>query len=425
MIEAGNIAMRTVILSTLAALLGLVIFTAGNGLFSTLTTIRLDIAGASTLMIGLISAAYYFGLVLGSFRTERVIFRIGHIRAYAAFASICATFYMMHGLYVEPKAWIVLRLVVGLATAGIFVVIESWLLAKSTPQTRGKVLAIYNALFYAAQGTGQFLLNVSSPTSLVPFCLASMLASFSVIPLAMTYSPSPSVEESSMLSFPKIYQLTPLGIWSCFAAGLVLSATYSMLPLYANTAGHSVSDIAIVMSLVIFGGMALQYPVGHLSDLINRRKMLLIVTLICIGLSSMMLVISPNQHMIYYPALFLLGGFTFTLYPLGVSYACDYFHPNDIVGGTQGLLLAYSMGAAIGPIGAATCMHHFGPASLFIYFAAVCSVLAVYILFRMTQNASLKVSEQDSFIAVPHTTPIATELDPRAEETLPSAEAVE
>lgn len=416
--------MRDVISATLAALIGLVIFTAGNGLFSTLTTVRMDMSGAGTWMIGFISAAYYVGLVLGSFRTEKLIFRIGHIRAYAAFASLLAAIYMLHGLYVEPSAWILLRLAAGVATAGVFVVIESWLLAQSTPKTRGKVLAIYSAAYYAAQASGQFLLNVNSPSSLVPFCLASMLASFSVVPLAMTYSPSPSVEESSMLSFAKVYRMTPLGVCACFAAGLVLGAVYSMLPLFANESGHAVSDIALVMSLVIFGGMALQYPVGYLSDLMNRRLMMFIVSVICVVLSLLILAINPENRSLYFPMIFLLGGFSFTLYPLGISYACDHLHPNDIIGATQSLLLAYSFGAAIGPIGAAGFMHTLGSKSLFLYFALVCASLAIYILYRMSQKASLEVSEQDSFIAVPHNSPIATEFDPRAEENLPSEENI-
>jgi MFS family permease len=405
--------MLKIVKKTFAPLLSLFIFTLGSGLFTTLLAVRLHLAGSSDLVIGSMTAAFYAGLVCGSFRIERFIVRVGHIRAFAAFASTLAVVTILQGMIIHIWVWLLLRLVGGFVTAGLYVVIESWLLVQSDTKTRGQILAIYMVGFYAAQALGQFLINTANPETLILFALSAMLCSLSVIPLAMSYVSSPEFGEPSTLSFRKLYQISASGVIGCFAAGLVLGAIYGLLPLYVSQQFQKNSLVAVFMASTIFGGMALQYPVGRLSDFLERRLLLVIVSVLAGGVSILIMLFTHNVWLLV-TLCFFLGGLTFTLYPLCISHACDYLDANDFVAGTQGLLLAYSVGSTIGPLLAPVFMHFFGSNGLFVFFLVVTVLLALFFVWRKTQRASVPSEEQ--FISVPQNTPIMAELDPRIDD---------
>lgn len=404
--------MFSIIMKSFAPLTSLFIFMLGNGLFTTLVVVHLHLDGASSMVIGSMTAAYYLGLGCGSFRIERFIVRVGHIRAFAAFASTLAAVSIFQGLVEEISVWLILRFMGGFATAGLFVVIESWLLVQSSINTRGQMLAIYMVSLYAAQALGQFFINLGDPKTLNLFAIAAMLCSLSVIPLAMTYISSPKVDEPSTLSFKKLYQVSASGVIGCFSSGLVLGAIYGLVPLYVSQKTNSSSLVSIIMACTIFGGMALQYPVGRLSDFVERRLVLIIIS-ICSVIFSLAIIILFQYHWLIFTLFFLFGGMTFTLYPLSISHACDQLDSKDIVAGTQGLLLAYSIGATIGPLIAPEFMTLMGASGLFIYFIVISGAVAIFFAWRKTQRGSMP--REEHFITMPQTTPIMSELDPRAE----------
>lgn len=384
---------------------------------TTLLAVRLAHMGVSSVMIGAMSAAFYGGLVLGSFKIEPFIARVGYIRAYAAFASVLAVVSIMHGLWINAWAWLALRLIAGYSIAGLFVVIESWLLAGSTIQTRGQVLALYMTALYAGQAAGQLLLNISDINTLVPFCLITMLCSLSVIPLAMTYIKSPALSEPSVLNFIKLYRISPTGVIGSFASGLVLGAIYGLLPLAMSQLGYTVKDISWLMGLTIFGGTILQYPIGHVSDKLDRRKVLMVIYWLTLLASLGLLLIGGHLKVIFAILTFALGGFAFVLYPLAISHACDYLTAKDIVAATGGLLLAYGIGATAGPLLAPLFMHIIGPRGLFIYFMLIAGIMGGFIYWRSKLKPSVPLAEQQEFVMAARSTPILNELDPRASET--------
>lgn len=409
--------MLQVLRATITPLISLIILILGSSLMTTLLTVKLDRMGVASWLIGTASAAFYGGLVLGSFRIERFIARVGHIRAYAAFASTLAVVSILHGLWVNPWGWLVLRFIGGYSTAGLFVVIESWLLGKSTVETRGQVLALYMTALYAAQASGQLLLNTSDINTLVPFCLIALLCALSVIPLSITYTDSPTLEEPSVLSFIKLYQISPSGVIASFASGLVLGAIYGLLPLTIGELTHSVSEIAWLMGLTIFGGMLLQYPIGHISDRFDRRQVLMITCWLTLATSLGLLILGGEHKLLFATLVFILGGFAFVLYPLAISHACDYLAAKDIVAATGGLLLAYGIGATAGPMIAPGFLHIFGARGLFIYLIVITGMLGSFIFWRSRVRPAPRLEDQQEFIIATSTTPVLNELDPRAAET--------
>ena len=387
----------------------------GNGLFMTYVTVRLKIDNYSNAAIGFVSASFYAGVLAGSFYANRLIERIGHIRAFAGFASILSVVSLLQGFYISIWSWSLLRAVNGAMMAGLFITIESWLLVKSTPKIRGKVLAIYMTALYASQSLGQFLLNVSDPLSWVPYILIAILTCLSVIPVSLTKAAAPVTSEPSYLKFTKLLKISPLGVIGCFLSGIMLGAVYGLGPLYAQEIGLNLKDIALFMSIIIFGGLVLQWPIGHISDYIDRRKILLIVGLLTTATSILIAILDAYNIYLLFGIVFLFGGFSFTLYPLCISHTCDHLEPKDFVAATGGLMIAYGLGAIIGPLIAPFSFRLFGAKGLFIYFAIIAGILAFYAFIRLFRLPPIPSEEKLPYANLPRTTQTVGELDPRSE----------
>tara|TARA_B100000678_G_C18221300_1_gene507161 strand:- start:2442 stop:3353 length:912 start_codon:yes stop_codon:yes gene_type:complete len=300
----------------------------------------------------------------------------------------------------------------GFATAGLFIVIESWLLIIGDIKTRGKVLSFYMVTLYAAQGIGQFLINFGSPAELTLFALAAMLSSLAVIPLSITKIGQPEISEPVSLSFLELYKLSTSGVIGCLCSGLILGAIYGLLPLFLTQSLPNLTLVSVFMALTIFGGMALQYPIGKLSDMVDRRIVLIIISCLVTAI-SIFSIFAFHYIWVSALALFIFGGLTFTLYPISISYACDSLSSSHMVAATQGLLLTYSIGAAIGPFISPIFMHYFGKDGLFIYFCCMSTFMVCFFLWRKTQSPA--PVQEDTFVVMPLTTPITAELDPRTE----------
>lgn len=393
-------------------LLSLLFFVLGTGFFSTLLAIKMTMANEPLLIIGSLTGVMYAGLVIASFRVEKFIIRVGHIRAYAVFSSIIAVICLLHGLYYNAWFWLFLRFLTGLAMAGIFVVIESWLMCKSTRINRGQVLSFYLIIFYLAQSFGQFFLYFNDK-EMILFAVASMLCSISIIPLSMSSVRSPEIEEPSTLSWRLLFNKSTCGAVGSVASGLILGAIYGLMPTYfSDLFSHHQDVVANYMFIVIFGGISLQYPLGKLSDVIERRLVLLMVSLTTILVSALLLFLHSDSWLMFLLIGFF-GGLTFTLHPISISHAIDTLDPKDIVAGSQSLLLLYSVGAMLGPLIAPVFMRVFGGSGLFIFFIVVCSLSVPIFILRKVQKAD--TPQEAPFLSVTSTSPIIAEIDPRGE----------
>ncbi|GGI85000.1 MFS transporter [Legionella impletisoli] len=406
--------MLQVIAETFAPLLSLFLFILGAGFFSTLLALVMTLNGASPIMIGALTGVFYAGLVSGSFRIERFITRVGHIRAFSAFSSTLAITCLLHGLFYNPWFWMVLRFIAGFASAGLFVVIESWLLCKSTTVNRGQVLALYMITFYAGQSLGQFFLNLGDPQTMLLFSITSMLCSLSIIPLSMTHVRSPQYDEPSTLSFKKLISISASGVLGCFISGLIMGSTYGLMPSFLSQAFHSNAAVAKYMFAIIIGGMLLQYPVGKLSDIFERRLVLIVISSAAILTSLAILLINHQIGWLFFLLMVCFGGLTFTLYPISITQACEALDTTDLVAGTQSLLLMYSIGAMVGPLIAPAFIEFFGERGLFVYFITVCAMAIPILILRKAQKPALP--QEENFVSMPQTSPILFELDPRGEE---------
>ncbi len=307
----------------LAPLMGLFIVSIGNGFLSSLTTLRLDAAGASATVVGIVSSAYFIGLTLGAVFHDRLIVRIGHIRAYSSFASLIAVSVLLQGIYFDTWFWFFLRLLYGWAAIGVFLVIESWLLLASDEKMRGRILALYMIALYGSGMMGQAGLGlIDAWGAVVPFMAAAMLASLSVLPIVILPRVTPHVERVEPLKPLELLRMTPSGVIGCFGSGIAIAAVYALLPLYLQRMGMNVGEVGKMMASVILGAMVLQYPVGRWSDRQDRRVVLITLSIACVVLAAVIIALPPTSSLLIF-VFFLLGGGIFAIYPVAVSFSAD------------------------------------------------------------------------------------------------------
>ncbi|WP_172117294.1 MFS transporter [Halomonas hibernica] len=373
---------RQLLAMALAPLLGLFILGIGNGFLATLITVRLDAAGESATVIGVVSSAYFIGLALGALFNDRLLLRIGHIRAYGSFASLVAVTVLLQGLFFDPWAWFALRLIGGWATVGVYLVIESWLLTAGEQKVRGRLLALYMISLYAAGVIGQLLLGVTNAMGVTaPFMVIGMLASLSVLPMAMIPRVSPLIEHAEPLPPYRLIMLTPTGVVGSLGSGMVVAAAYTLLPLYLQRIGMSVNQVGQMMALVVLGAMLLQYPIGRWSDRHDRQMVLIGISGFCVLVSAAILWL-PLSTPLLAVLLFLLGGGVFAFYPVAVSHAADRAPAGALVRMSQGLLLINSIGATLSPLMISPVMTAVGDAGLFWVFGGLSLFFLLFFAWR-------------------------------------------
>lgn len=399
---------RQLLATVLAPLLGLFILSVGNSFLSSITTLRLDAAGASPAMIGIVSSAYFVGLTLGAMFHDRLIVRIGHIRAYASFASLGVVSILMQVLSTDWTLWILVRLIYGWTTVGVFLVIESWLLLAADQSVRGRFLALYMIAFYGAGALGQALLGtVSGLGDTAPFIAAAMLASLSVLPIVILPREMPMMDRVEALKPLQLFNMSPSGVLGCFGSGIAIAAVYTLFPLYLQNIGLPVDEVGMMMAYVILGAMVLQYPVGRWSDKQDRRVVLITLAVVCLLLCAAILALPQNTTTLMI-TLFLLGGGIFAIYPVSVSFAADRASADSLVPMIQGMLLVNSIGSAISPITISAAMSEFGASGLFWSLAVLNILMVVFFLWR--RGARPEATQVAPFAPATAMSPIGAEI---------------
>lgn len=390
---------------------------AGLGLLGTYLSLRLTVEGFSAQTTGFVLTTYYAGLVTGALISIRLIRSFGHIRAYAAFASITMAVIMLHGLYISAPFWALLRFVSGIANMGLFTVIESWFNGCTPPGSRGKVFSFYMIMTYLGTCLGQQFLTLGQIQDNTLFFVVGFFLVCSIIPVSVTRSINPELPETEPIRFSKIIKTAPIGIMGCFVSGLLTSSFYTMGPVFCHTIHLSVSQVSWFMTLTIMGGLILQWPIGVFSDRFDRSIVLPVLGLIVAVAASLMFFAARQPFPVLIVATTLFGGFLFTIYPVSVARAHDMFDPQDVVNVSTSLLISFGIGAALGPLTAATIME--ASSSPYGFYAFFCCVGAVFTVMalglrKMEFVDIIPVEDQVDFVMMQRTSPVAMHLDPRS-----------
>lgn len=393
-------------------LLAILMLMLGAGFLTTLVSVRLQDSGSDPLTIGLVATAYFAGLTAGSIGAPRIVFRVGHIRAFAAFVSLLSASTLAYTIVQTPFLWILLRLIDGCCIAGVYVCLESWLNDRAEAEGRGSTLAAYMIALYTGQGLGQLLLNVSDTAPGMPFIVASLLISLAVLPIALTRMEGPVLESGGYFPIRELYTTSPLGTVGATVTGMIIGAFYGLGPVYARELGLPVSETAWFMTIVILGGVALQWPLGRLSDRFDRR---LVIVATAGGTAAAAFALAgagPTGIGLLFAALF--GGLSFALYPLCVAHTNDHLKSHQRIAASGKLILVYSLGAACGPLLVSSTMSLAGPVALFLSIGIIATAVLAFGIWRQLASAPVPAAMQNAYQVLPRTTPVSATLDPLA-----------
>jgi MFS family permease len=386
----------SVITANWPLLLGMGVLMLGAGLQGTLLGLRATLEGFPTVVTGVIMSCYYVGYVLGTVIAPPLLRQVGHIRVFAALAAIASVAILVQGCFINPAAWGAMRLISGLCFAGIYVVAESWLNDRASRTNRGGLFAVYMLILYVGLGAAQFLLVASNPLTPIPFMLVSVLISLAMVPIVISAQQLPERAVPRKVRLPELYHNSPLGVVGVIVSGLISAIIFSMGPVYARLSGLDTTGVATFMAVSILAAVVTQYPVGRLSDRMDRRTVIAGVCALAAMVASSLVAFREIPHAAFLTLAALFSGLVLTLYSLSVSHVNDKLEPAQMVAASSALLLLNGTAAIIGPMLAGSLIAAFGPPAYFATLATLTSALAVYDLWR--KSRAVPPSQKEPFV---------------------------
>ncbi|WP_218119152.1 MFS transporter [Limimonas halophila] len=370
-----------------ALLLGMGLLMLGNGLQSSLLGVRAASEDFGSSVTGLVMSGYYIGFLGGSLLTPRAVIHVGHVRVFAAMASIASIAILVHSLMVTPPVWAVMRVVTGFAYAGLYVVSESWLNASAGNELRGRLLSVYMVVSYTGMGGGQLMLNAADPGAFDLFAICSVIISAALVPILLSATSQPDTTTPAPLPIRQLYRISPLGTVGCFLTGVAKGATFGMGAVYAHMIGLTVAEVSAFMAALIVGGAVFQWPLGKLSDRMDRRKVAVGIALGAAVSAALAVPVAQISTLGLIALAVPLGGTILTLYSVLIAYTNDHLAHEQMVAASSGLLLALGAGAILGPSTAGWAMDILGTAGFLWYLAAIHLVVVVFALYRMMRRS--------------------------------------
>ena len=402
--------MFSVLSSAWALLLGMMLLQVGNGMQGTLLGVRGELEGFSTFEMSLVMSGYFVGFLFGSRRAPDLIKRVGHVRVFAALASMISAVMILYPTFTNVYAWGAGRILIGFCFSGVYVTAESWLNNAASNDNRGKALSLYMIVQMVGIVSAQALMLSADPGGFILFIIPSVLISLSFAPILLSISKTPAYDNAKPLSLSKILQVSPLGCVGMFLLGGIFSAQFGMAALYGAKSGLSVGEISTFVAMFYIGALLVQYPLGWLSDRMDRRILIFGVSAIC-GIGAVMGMIFGSVFSLLLIVAFIVGGTSNPLYSLLIAYTNDFLDYDDMAAAAGGMVFINGLGAVFGPILTGWMMEVVGPSGFFLFIAILCAAMALYAAYRMTQRAAPSVEDTDTYAAVsPGASPVAVAL---------------
>ena len=398
-----------VIKNSWALLFGMFLLMLGNGLQGTLLGVRGSIEGMSPQTMSWVMTGYFVGFLFGSQLTPNMIRRVGHVRVFAALGSLVSACLILYAAWTNPYFWFLLRIIVGFCFSGIYVVAESWLNDSSSNETRGQTLSAYLIVQMMGIVLAQAVLNFADPSGYMLFIIISVVVSLSFAPILLSVSPAPQFQTSKRMTLSQLWSISPLGVVGQFFLGAIFAALFGMASVYGTERGLTVKDISLFVAAIYFGGMILQYPIGWVSDRMDRRVLIFIVC--SIGTFFSFAANLSDSFIWLLIVAFIIGGVSNPLYSLYIAYTNDYLGHDDMASASGGLIFLTGIGAIFGPSIVGWLLDAYGAVSYFWFIGTVMAIMGSYALYRMTQTSSTAVEDTSTYAPItPTSTPIAMEL---------------
>ena len=415
-----------------ALFLGYAVLIIAHGLQGNLLGVRAVLENFNIIATGALMSGYFIGYFVGANSVPGLVSKVGHIRVFAAFASMASLSILFHAIVVNPYAWILGRFITGFSIIGIFIVVESWLNDRATNKTRGKVLSIYMIITFIGLGLGVLLLNFSNPKQYEPFILVSLLLSIALVPILLTKRKAPTFKKISSIKIKELYKISPLATFSMFCCGFIHPVIFTLGAVYGTLMNFSILEISLYLFLITISGAVFQWPIGYLSDLFDRRLIIIITALLgalfailCffsvsispdfINLSSDWKIIFQhiaNHRLFFYIFISLYAGMSLPLFSLNLAYINDFLQKEKFVSAGAGMQLIFGLSAMFAPFACSFFMKQLGPNGLFIFLFIFQTAIGLFGIYRMTKRR-IEENPDNTFTPMPRNiTPLGIELDP-------------
>lgn len=385
----------------------------GSGLLGVLVPYRAQSVNFPVWAIGLLGTAYYAGFVIGCIAVPSIIARFGHIRAFTGLAGLTAAGILAHGLFVSEGVWIFLRGGVGFCFAGLYLAVESWLNTSAADATRGRVLSSYVVVSWVGVISGKLIFGQIDPALYEPFAVAALAICLSTVFVAFASTPQPLPPPPGRLQFGKLYQNAPVGLIGCILIGAANGSFWSLAPVFIATREHTPAGVGLFMAFAVLGGAVSQWPLGWVSDRMDRRLVILLAALSAGVFALALALVQPSGEAGLFALAAGFGATALPLYSLCVAHANDSVVQEDFVEVSGSLLMAFGVGATAGPFLAAFLMDYVTSGSLFLFTGMAHFSLAAYVAIQVSQRSAAPKEQKSAFVSVPKSTQATIPLDPR------------
>ena len=416
--------MYKVLKNSWALFLGMSFIMMAYGFQGSLLGVRAVQEEFSLTATGFLMSGYFIGYFIGAATIPNVISKVGHVRVFAAFASLASLIILIHSILIHPFIWFLLRLLTGVSMVCMYTVAESWLNDRSSNKNRGSVLSIYMVILYGSIGIGMFLLNFSTPKNFQPFILVSVITSAALIPILLTKKKPPTFKKINVMTFNELYEASPFGIVSSFFYGTIQSALFTLLAVYATSMNFTILEISIVTFLLAISGAIAQFPVGKISDIYDRRKVTVFSTFGAAIFAIIAMLVSRQMYLPdglatsktwFYIFLILFSFCSLPMFSQILAHTNDYIPKEKFVAAGAGLQFVFGLGAMSGPFLCSIFMDMVGPNGFFIFLLFFHGIIGVFGIYRMRVRQTVE-NPDSQFVAMPQTiTPAGIELNPTTE----------
>ncbi len=393
---------------------GVVFLQGGMGLLSVLLPLRMLEAGFSTSEIGIMAAGFASGFFLGCFYAPHLIQRIGHIRAFACFATMLSVLTLALAIDTDLALWTSVRLLSGICFAGLLNVSDSWISSETKSSMRGRVMSVYMIFYKMAQALGPLVFTFAAISGNWHYMLVSALFSLSLLPVALREGGNPTPPIKARMSLKQVYRTTPLAVVGCMCLGMTNSPMNNLIAIYGVEIGLEVAGAVMLSAALQIGALSFQWPMGWASDKRDRRTVMIFGMLMMAAFSTVIAFMPTQPLWVYVILIGIVGGFAMSIYPILLAHAGDYVTPRQMVPLCATLMLAFAMGMAVGPITGAFAMDALGPQGLFIHTIFFSLVFVIFALYRMSKRQSRPIDERPAFVNLPASSTAIAQLDPRS-----------
>ncbi|MEO1701484.1 MAG: MFS transporter [Pseudomonadota bacterium] len=394
---------------------------AGSGLTGILLPLRAGIEGWGPVTIGWMGFGYALCFTGGCIIVPRLVLRVGHVRVYAVLATVLSMSLLLHALVINPLTWILFRGFAGFALAGSYMVVESWLNEKATNETRGQIFSIYMIMNMVGLMAGQFMLVLGDPATTYLFIVGALMYAMAVIPTGLSNATSPQPLTQVSFDLVKLYRNSPAALIGMLLTGVIAGIWNFQAPVFAGLIGLEGSQIPLMLALAMIGGAIFQFPLGRISDRMDRRIVMVFAGGFGLLISAVFVMTTLSASPVsVFILMFLFGAVLFPIYSLVVAHANDFAEPSDFVELSSSLLIINGIGAMIGPVLSGWLMTSLGAGGFFVAMGLCYAIFAGYAGWRITQRDAVATEDMTDFTYMPTTrsqTPETLNLDPRSEDS--------